>query len=126
MKRIAILLPALALLSACSEAPPQHVLRTGGTHDCAQVPRVTVEASGVAMTFKGACERIVVKGDGNTLTIASVSRIEIAGKGNTVAVDAVDRIHISGSENAVRYRKSLTQVTAFTTYGNNNDIAQVQ
>ncbi len=126
MKRIAIIGPVLALLTACSEPAPKHVLRTGGTHDCAHETRVTVEASGIAMSFKGVCERIVVKGDGNTITAASVAGIEIIGKGNTVTIEAVDRIHVSGSENAVRYRKSLTRVTAFSTYGYNNDIAQVQ
>lgn len=126
MKRIAMLLPVLALLSACSEEAPPQVLRTGGTHDCAQEARVTVEANGITVTFVGACERIVIKGDGNRITTASVARIEIAGKGNSVAIDAVDRIRISGSDNAVRYRKSLTAVTAFSTIGNNNDIAQVK
>lgn len=126
MKRIAILVPVLALLTACSDAAPEHVLRTSGTHDCAREPRVTVEANSIAMTFIGMCERIVIKGDGNTITAASVTRIEIAGKGNSIAIDAVDRIQISGSDNAVRYRKSVSRVTAFSTVGHNNDIAQVR
>lgn len=126
MKRLAMLVPVLALLSACSEAAPPHVLRTAATHDCARESRVTVEASGIAVTFVGACERIVIKGDGNKITTASVARIEIAGKGNSVAIDAVDRISISGSDNAVRYRKSVTRITSFNTYGHNNDISQAR
>ena len=126
MKRIAILLPVLALLAACSEAAPEHVLRTGGMHDCAQEARVTVEASGIDLTFIGACKRIVIKGDDNRITAASVAGLEIIGKSNAVAIKAVGRINVSGSDNAVRYRKSLTYVTVFSTIGNNNDIAHVR
>ena len=126
MKRFAMLVPVLALLSACSEAAPPHILRTAGTHDCARESRVTVEASGIAVAFVGACERIVIKGDGNRITTASVAAMEISGKGNSIAIDAVDRISISGSDNTVRYRKSVTRITSFNTYGYNNDISQVR
>ena len=73
------------------------VLHASGSHDCTttRVPFASVEGKGGAYTFTGDCDTIIVKGDQNTVSIASVKHLIVDGDGNKVTATKVDDVKVS-------------------------------
>ena len=73
------------------------VLHASGSHDCTatRVPFASVEGKGGTYTFTGDCDTIIVKGDQNTVSIASVKHLIVDGEGNKVTASKVDDVKVS-------------------------------
>ena len=74
-------------------------------HDCGKDPDATIMASEGTFTFTGACGRISVMGNRNTIKVASAKEVSVTGNDNTVSVDAAERISTPGSNNKVAWKK---------------------
>jgi len=63
---------------------------SSGTHDCAKAGTVIVKGNGGSYTFTGACDEIMVVGNGNTLQIDTAKKVAVKGADNNVRANAVD------------------------------------
>jgi hypothetical protein len=76
--------------------------------DCAKQPNQSIDAGDGTLVYIGACDRIVINGGENRLTVESVKQLVINGSENVVDVGAVDAIQINGDENKVNYKKGVS------------------
>ena len=101
-------------------APPDAI-------DCAKQPAHTFNNGDLRLTFVGTCDRIVVNGGENHLTIESVKSLALNGGDNVVDVGGVDRISMNGADNKVTYKKGLsTAKPRISSIGENNTATQVK
>jgi Protein of unknown function (DUF3060) len=128
MRTIPIACAALVSLTGCGEDFPtdvSYVPVTAATHDCAKGANVSIETSDGTFAFTNACERMLIKGGNNKLTIEAAKRIEVNGSGNILEIGAVDAVKVNGSGNTINYKKGLTRKSASTvSSGDNNRIIQ--
>jgi hypothetical protein len=75
-------------------------------HDCGKDPDATIMANEGTFTFTGACGRISVMGNRNTINVASAKEVSVTGNDNTVSVDAAERISTPGNNNKVAWKKT--------------------
>jgi hypothetical protein len=78
------------------------------TQDCSKDGTATVAGNKNKITFTGACTKIGVMGNENTITIESAKEVVVAGNKNTVAVDASDKLSVPGNKNTVSWKKGLS------------------
>ena len=94
-------------------------------HDCGKDPDATIMGNEGTYTFSGACGRIAVMGNKNTITIASAKELSVTGNNNTVNIDGADRISTPGSNNTVSWKKSSSgKPPAIANPGKGNSVAQ--
>lgn len=94
-------------------------------HDCAKDPTVAVLGNGNKITVTGACKRIDVAGDDNTLTVASTAAVAVSGNKNRLAIGAVDQINAVGDDNTISWKKGVAGAKAkVASLGSNNTISQ--
>ena len=98
------------------------------THDCGKEPAVQITVSGGTFTLTGTCDKVLVSGATNKVTIGSVKTLSVNGAKNTVDVDGAGRITVNGNENTVTYKKSLDAKTPVKVVSNGpkNSITQVK
>ena len=95
------------------------------THDCANEPSVTINASGGTYTFTGKCSKIVVNGASVKLGVASVEKIAINGASNRVDLGAAGKISVTGSSNEVTWKTGLSGAKPkVSSVGTGNKISQ--
>ena len=78
MKRIAFVLIAVAVVTGCgdgSRTDVSYTVVTDTTHDCAKGPNASIDTSDAAVELTSTCERILVKGGNNKVTIEAAKRI---------------------------------------------------
>lgn len=115
---LALLVPSLASADRLVQGADH------GSFDCGEDPVVVIHAAEGEFTFTGVCEKIVVNGADNKLTIANVKKLAIVGAGNTAGVGGVDKIGVTGSDNAVTYKGTTSGkgTTAVASVGTGNKI----
>ena len=103
-----------------------HTVVTEAIHDWAKGPTSSIDASNSAFKLTGTCERIVVKGGNNQITIEAAKRIYIDGAKNIVDVGAADTIRVNGPGNTVNFKKKgVTRNTQdVVAIGDNNTLNQ--
>ena len=129
MKGRLFALIAVAVVSGCSDGSrpdSSYAVVTNATHDCAKGANASIATSDAAFRLTGMCERILVKGGNNKLTIEAAKRIDVAGAKNIIDVGAADVIRITGVGNTIRYRKKgiTKQSPAVEAIGDNNSLIQ--
>jgi hypothetical protein len=128
MRRILIALMALVPVAGCgdeSQTGVSYTVVTTATHDCAKGANVSIDASDGTFKLTGTCERMLISGGNNKVTIEAAKRIDINGAKNVVEVDAVDVIRVNSSGNTINYKKGLTRKTPdVVAVGDNNSIIQ--
>jgi heme/copper-type cytochrome/quinol oxidase subunit 3 len=74
--------------------PP--TLSASGSHDCTatKTPYVNIVASKGDFTITGDCEGVIVKGDGNSVKIASVKHVAVQGFDNKVVAQKADIVDV--------------------------------
>jgi Protein of unknown function (DUF3060) len=93
-------------------------------HDCGKDPDATIMANEGTFTFTGACGRISVMGNRNTITVGSAKEVSVTGNDNTVSVDAAERISTPGSNNKVAWKKGASgKAPTIANPGKGNTIA---
>ncbi len=121
MKRIAIatiLLAGTSLVLADSYVDNKKTL----THDCDKTPEAAVMGNDNTITFTGACSKITVTGNGNSLTVRVVKDVSVTGNHNKLNIDAPVNIAVTGNDNGVEYRATDDKKPAITNTGKNNKI----
>ena len=128
MRRTLIALMALVPVTGCgddSQTCVSYTVVTTATHDCAKGPNVSIDTSDGTFKLTGTCERVLISGGNNKVTIEATKRIDINGAKNVVEVDAVDVIRVNSSGNTINYKKGLTRKTPdVVAVGDNNSIIQ--
>jgi hypothetical protein len=76
--------------------------------DCAKQPSHTINTGDNTITYTGTCERIVINGGDNRLTIENVKQLAVNGGNNVVDIGGVDQISINGDGNKINYKKGLS------------------
>ena len=61
-------------------------------HDCGKVPIANFVGNSGTYAVTGSCESIIVKGNDNTVSIASVKHLQVQGSNNHVTVKAADAV----------------------------------
>jgi hypothetical protein len=104
MIRIALAAVASLALVATAAADKSFVDNNlSVSHDCSKDAAVTVSGNNGTFTLTGACTAVHVRGNNNTLKVASTTELGVEGNGNTVAVDAADAITTTGNNNTVTW-----------------------
>jgi len=115
MRRILIALIALVPVTGCgdeSHTGVSYTVVTTATHDCAKGPNVSIDTIDGTFTFTNMCERILVKGGNNKVTIEAAKRIDVDGGKNVIEVGAVDMIRANGVGNTIKFKnKGVTRKT---------------
>ena len=128
MRKELIVLIVLASVTGCADEPQTEVsyaVATAGAHDCAKGANVSIDTSGETFKVTSTCERVLVKGGNNKITIEAAKRIDINGAKNAVEVGAVDTIRVNSSGNTINYKKTLTgKRSDIVAIGDNNSIIQ--
>ena len=113
MKRIPFTLIVVAAVAGCgdgSRSDVSYTVVTSATHDCTKEPHASIEISDTAISLTGTCERILVKGGNNKLTIEAAKRIDVDGAKNVIEVGAADSIRVNGAGNTINYKnKGVTK-----------------
>ena len=112
MRKILIALFALLPLTGCgdeSQTGVSYTVVTTATHDCAKGANISIDASDGTFKLTGTCERMLISGGNNRVTIEATKRIDINGANNVVEVDAVDVIRVNSSGNTINYKKGLAE-----------------
>ena len=65
---------------------------TSATHDCAKDATVSIKTSDGTFAFTNTCERLLIKGGNNKLTIEAAKRVEVNSSGNILDIGAVDTV----------------------------------
>jgi hypothetical protein len=125
MRKSLIALAALASVTACGDADVSYTVVKTATHDCAKAPNASIEISDGTFVLTNTCDRILVKGGNNKITIEAVKRIDINGEKNVVEIDAVERVRVNGAGNTTRYKKGLSGTGLdVVTIGDHNTVIQ--
>jgi Protein of unknown function (DUF3060) len=78
------------------------------TQDCSKDPEANVAGNNNTITLTGACKRIMVTGNNNTLNVASVAQLYVPGNHDVITVEAVDAINVPGNHNTVTWTKGIS------------------
>jgi hypothetical protein len=129
MRRMLIALIALAPATGCGDESPTGVSYTAvttPTHDCAKGPNVSIDTSDGTFKFTNTCERILINGGNNKVTIEAAKRIDVDGGKNVIEVGAADMIRIKGVGNTTKFKnKGVTRKTPDVgAIGDNNSLVQ--
>jgi len=127
MKRF--LFALVAVIGGCSDGSrpgSSYAEVTNAAHDCAKEANASIASSDAAFKLTSTCERILVKGGNNKITIEAAKRIDVNGAKNVIEVGAADTIRITGVGNTIRYRKKgiTKQSPAVEAIGDNNSLIQ--
>ncbi len=97
-----------------------------GTFDCKKDRVVSLQTGDGTFTFTGTCEKIVVNGANNKLTIENVKKLAIVGDSNTIDIQGADKIAATGSGNTISYKGTTTGKgkTAVASVGSGNKITK--
>ncbi len=77
------------------------------THDCATDKQVRVMGNGNTLTVTGACDRVAVMGNQNTVVVASSKTVAVTGNENTATVDSSDEITNQGKKNTITWKRGV-------------------
>ena len=128
MRKALIALIVLVSVAGCADEPQteaSYAVATTGTHDCAKGANVSIDTSDETFKITSTCERVLVKGGNNKITIEAAKRIDINGAKNVVEVGAVDTIRVNSSGNTINYKKTLSgKRSDIVAIGDNNSIIQ--
>lgn len=108
-----MLLPSLAL------ADKRFTEDRGASWNCASDPIVAIQGNNGTFTFTGACKKIVVDGNNNTVHVEIADRVTINGNNNHVDVAKLASLAVNGNTNTF---KGKTHVGNVSSPGNNNEI----
>ncbi len=108
-----LLLPSLAL------ADKRFTDDRGASWDCATDPNVTIQGNNSTFTLTGACKKIVVDGNRNTVHVEAADRITINGNENNVDAAKLGSLAANGNKNTF---KGKTHVADVSSPGNNNTV----
>ena len=130
MTRIAFALIAVAVVTGCGDASHTEVSYTVVTntiHDCAKRPNASIDTSDAEFKLTSTCERILVKGGNNKLTIEAAKRIDVDGAKNVIEIGAADMIRVNGVGNTIKFKKKgVTKKTPdVVAIGDNNSLIQL-
>lgn len=96
-------------------------------HDCGKDPDATIMGNDGTYTFTGACGRISIMGNHNTVTVASAKEVSVTGNHNTVTAMESDRIGVPGSNNTVSWKKGLSgKAPTVSNPGKGNTVGQIK
>lgn len=129
MKRILIaLIAATTIVIGCgggSRSELSYSVVTE-THDCDKGPNASIGTNNSVLKLTGTCERILIKGGGNKITIGAAKRVDIDGGKNVVDIGAADIIRINGHGNTINFKKrGVTKKTQdVVSSGDNNTLNQ--
>jgi Protein of unknown function (DUF3060) len=73
----------------------------GGAHDCATTPEATVNGNKVTLMVTGACTKITVNGNENSVTAEKATEIVVNGNKNKVTVKELLGGTVNGKDNEV-------------------------
>jgi uncharacterized protein (DUF2345 family) len=129
MKRFVFALIAVAVVTGCgdgSRTDGSYTVVTDATHDCAKGPNASIDSSDAAFKLTSTCERILVKGGNNKVTIEAAKRIDVDGGKNVIDVGAADVIRVNGVGNMIKFKnKGVTKKTPeVVAIGDNNSLFQ--
>src|SRR5262245_28815097 len=96
MKRF--LFALVAVIGGCSDGSrpgSSYAEVTNAAHDCAKEANASIASSDAAFKLTSTCERILVKGGNNKITIEAAKRIDVNGAKNVIEVGAADTIRIT-------------------------------
>jgi uncharacterized protein (DUF2345 family) len=101
---------------------------TGETHDCDKGPNASIGNNNAVFKLTGTCERVLVKGGGNKVTIGAAKRVDVDGGKNVVDIGAADIIRVSGHGNTINFKKrGVTKKTQdVVSSGDNNTLNQTE
>jgi hypothetical protein len=105
------MLAALLLPSSRAIADKHFMGDHGGTWDCASDPMVNIMTNDATYVIKGACKKIDVNGNHDTVHVEAAERIVINGNDNTVDVGKLVSIAINGNTNTVNAKGHVDQVS---------------
>ena len=100
---VAIVAVVAVLGTSSASADKTYNEGKGGTWDCAKDPAVTLNTNHGSFVITGACKRISVNGNSNTVTAETTARLDVNGNGNTIEAKQADAIATTGNENKVSY-----------------------
>lgn len=97
------------------------------TVDCAKDPAVNVVGNHATVTLNGACKRVMLAGNHNTV-IGSAATVSVPGNNNTATLDVVDVLSVPGNSNTVTYKSSsdAKKKTKIGVTGNKNKITRAK
>jgi len=129
MKRIAFALIAVVVVAGCgdgSRTDVSYTAVTSTTHDCSKGPNASIDTSDAAFSLTSTCERILVKGGNNKVTIEAAKRIDVDGGKNVIEVGAADMIRVNGVGNTIKFKnKGVTRKNPdVVAIGDNNSLIQ--
>jgi hypothetical protein len=101
----ALLLPSLAL------ADKHFMSDHGGTWDCASDPMVNIMTNDATYVLKGACKKIDVNGNHDTIHVEAAERVVINGNDNTVDAGKLVSLAINGNTNTFKAKSHVEQVS---------------
>jgi hypothetical protein len=127
MRRIAFPLIVAAVVIGCGDASRTEVsytVVTEATHDCGKAPNASIDTSDATFNLTSTCERILVKGGNNKVTIEAAKRIDVDGGKNVIDVGAADIIRVNGVGNKIKFKnKGVTKKTPeVVAIGDNNSL----
>jgi hypothetical protein len=119
------LLIALVFVSGAASAKSWMDDKLTVTHDCAKDPVASIMGNENHITLTGACAKVSVQGNKNTVTVASAKEVLVAGNDNTVDIDAADSVSTPGNKNTVSWKKGVSdKKPAIRNAGTDNKISQ--
>jgi hypothetical protein len=130
MKRIlAALVATTAIVIGCgggSRSEVSYSVVTGEAHDCDKGPNASIGINNSVLKLTGTCERVLVKGGGNKITIGAAKRVDVDGGKNVVDIGAADIIRVNGHGNTINFKKrGVTKKTQdVVSSGDNNKLNQ--
>lgn len=105
MKHVVFLACVLFSVPALAD---RTVTGDSGSFDCRKDPVVVIQHGDGDYTFTGTCDKIVVNGGDNKLTIENVKKLSLVGTDNKVTVQGADKIGVTGSDNVVTYKGTVS------------------
>jgi hypothetical protein len=124
MTKLALLL-ALAVSAGPAVARAEnHLMDNKKTvsYDCDKDDATNIMGNEDVITLKGACDRVNISGNHNTLTGATVKRLVVSGNENMVTIHVTEAIDVSGNKNTLAYGKS-DKAPKITNSGKDNKLA---
>ena len=107
MTRIALLV-ALAL-PAAALADKHFMNDHGATWDCATDPNVNIMENDATFVLKGACKKIDVNGNHDTVHVETAERVVINGNENAVDADKLAALAVNGNTNTFKAKAHVDQ-----------------
>lgn len=127
MKKALTVVIAVLSLTGCADNVSYTSVKTGGAHDCAKAPNVSIDASDETISVTSTCERTLITGGNNKVSIQATKKIEIKGAKNVVHIGSVDDIHASSAGNTITFKTSISgKATNIVTIGDNNSVTQTK